>query len=86
VHQPLLGISEKDVAIEYPRIERMETDGEVRFVLDTTQEELDAAPEFQTANAQADEQADPALNDSDPAMTDGSTGTPPTDDNTQSAE
>ena len=47
-----LGIGEKRVAVEFARIEvRQQEGGELRFVLDATQEQLEAAPEFQTRDA-----------------------------------
>lgn len=55
-----LGIGEKNVAIELGRIEISEDEGgELSFMLDATQEELEAAPEFVTeAEAEAEAEAD----------------------------
>lgn len=56
-----LGIGQKQVAIAYERIELLEVEGEPHFVLDTTMEELDAAPEFKSAAAQQLEAEQEAL-------------------------
>jgi sporulation protein YlmC with PRC-barrel domain len=47
-----LGIGQKQVAFAYDRIELLEVEGEPHFVLDTTVEEMEAAPEFKSAAAQ----------------------------------
>jgi sporulation protein YlmC with PRC-barrel domain len=43
-----LGIGEKDVAIEMSKIKMTETENGIKLVLDTTKEELAAAPEFKS--------------------------------------
>jgi sporulation protein YlmC with PRC-barrel domain len=43
-----LGIGEKDVAIEMSKIKMAETENGIKLVLDTTKEELAAAPEFKS--------------------------------------
>ena len=47
-----LGIGQKQVAFAYDRIELLEVEGEPHFVIDTTAEEMEAAPEFKSAAAQ----------------------------------
>ncbi len=49
-----LGIGEKDVAIELDRLDITETDDELTFMLNATEEELKAAPEFVSAEEQRD--------------------------------
>ena len=75
-----LGIGEKGVAIEYDRIEvRQGEDGELSFVLATTQEQLEAAPEFRTQDElQTDAPAPAAATDTGLAPT-GTDGTMTTD-------
>jgi ribosomal 30S subunit maturation factor RimM len=43
-----LGIGEKDVAIEMSKIKMTETESGIKLVLDTTKDELAAAPEFKS--------------------------------------
>lgn len=43
-----LGIGEKDVAIEMSKIKMAETENGIKLVLDTTKDELAAAPEFKS--------------------------------------
>ena len=50
-----LGLGEKDVAIEFDRIELVEEDETVRLTLDVTAEELENAPAFETAEARGTE-------------------------------
>ena len=47
-----LGIGEKDVAIEYDRLQLVEKDGSLTLMLDVTPEDLEQAPEFVSAEAQ----------------------------------
>lgn len=61
-----LGLGEKDVAVEFGSIQvRQEPDGDtLSFVLNATEEELDAAPQFRTrADVEAQAEADAALQD-----------------------
>ena len=61
-----LGLGEKDVAVEFGSIQvRQEPDSDaLSFVLNATEEELDAAPQFQTrADVEAQADADAALQD-----------------------
>jgi hypothetical protein len=43
-----LGIGEKDVAIELSKLKMMEADSGIKLVLDTSKDELAAAPEFKS--------------------------------------
>ena len=61
-----LGIGEKDVAIEMPKIKMAETESGIKLVLDTTKEELAAAPEFKS---KADMQAE--INATQPSSSQG---------------
>lgn len=72
-----LGIGEKDVAIESSRIEITETeDGELQLVLDVTEEELDAAPEFLTAEEAAAARGSMDASDAGMSTTDGGSTAP----------
>lgn len=46
-----LGLGEKDVAIEFNRIELVDDEDTVRLTLDVSEEELENAPAFETAEA-----------------------------------
>jgi hypothetical protein len=63
-----LGIGEKDVAVNFAAIEpRSDEDGDISLYLNATQEQLEAAPEFQTlADLEAQRMADQPV--VDPAM------------------
>jgi hypothetical protein len=70
-----LGIGEKDVAVSFAAIEpRTDADGNVELYINATQEQLEAAPEFQTlADIRAEQQAnqppvtDPSMDPAAPA-------------------
>jgi hypothetical protein len=70
-----LGIGEKDVAVSFASIEpRTDADGNVELYINATQEQLEAAPEFQTlADIRAEQQAnqppvtDPSMDPAAPA-------------------
>ncbi len=67
-----LGIGEKNVAVDYASLDYvMAADNTWRWVLGTTREALEAAPEFVWQNprdAAVDPAADPAMAPADPAM------------------
>jgi len=71
-----LGIGEKDVAVNFDAIEpRTDEDGDISLYLSATQEQLEAAPEFQTlADLDAERMADqpvvvdPAMDPAAPAV------------------
>ncbi|WP_051231535.1 PRC-barrel domain-containing protein [Kaistia adipata] len=58
-----LGIGRKDVAVAPATLERVKTDKDVKLVLATSKEELNAAPEFKTAAQQESDAAKAAAPD-----------------------
>lgn len=58
-----LGIGRKDVAVAPTTLERVKTDKDVKLVLATSKEELNAAPEFKTAAQQESDAAKAAAPD-----------------------
>lgn len=75
-----LGIGEKDIAVEFDTITaQQDEDGDLTFMVDTTEEAMEAAPEFRTQDdIQAEAEADASMSGMDATTTDPmATTTPP---------